>query len=272
MTKALTRYSEKEYDKFLNDKPLLELVDTLRCLDEDKPYVELSKNGEVGEFFGKKYKDLPIHNVKEFNSFYESLTNKLSELADSDERAQRYFEHRKYVGQLEGIPKVLSKLEKTVSELDILKEPFKAVMYYVWEAVTKHGFDMKEGFEGVSIKQRGIEVAISIEKPSEICLDVSKIYEKRKKSLFRRKKVKITQLNKLKINCFVESYSNWRSNCNPEEVIDFFKETISKTSYIKDFKVHIKTILELPKIMENYVKRKEKSVRDGLKEIGIIGG
>ncbi|MCX6747229.1 MAG: hypothetical protein NTU63_03815 [Candidatus Pacearchaeota archaeon] len=165
---ALVETGRTEIDKFVSDKStFLELVDTVMYLDTIKPYVELSQNGEVGEFLQKR--NIPVvHNRTDFDYLYESLRDKLVELRDKgDEKAKLFFEKREYSRQLDSLPQRLSQLEKTASiRFDELKPAFKAVMRYVWNAVIENGFEMDDRNDvdddleinsrfGLSIKKSG---------------------------------------------------------------------------------------------------------------------
>lgn len=149
--------TQRNYQDFFRNKSVLELVDTLMGLDRMKPYIELSRNGEVGEFFEKKYGDIPVHSVEDFNSFYDVLNDKIAELGDSNAQVKEYLTVRKYGKELAELPIALSNLEKTLSNFDALEGLLGTVMMYVCDSVLNQSFSMKstEKGEKISISNLG---------------------------------------------------------------------------------------------------------------------
>jgi len=263
--KSLVKYTGKDYEKYLSGKSVLELVDTLTFLDSIKPYAECSDNGEVGEFLEKKYKDIPIHNVKDFSSFYESLKNKLGELADTKESVKRYLENASYQRELKELPNLMNKLERI--SLDELTPKFEAVMEYVYDAVMEHGFNMENekfvicrGFND-KIKPKGGKVCIEINEKSTIL------------NLFKNKK---KQDLRIQILSFIGEDQSSKKNYYPiirdvesliEGIENFLQENNFEKKEYETLVKDMKTILSLPKIMNNYLKNKIRKIENYINEI-----
>jgi len=256
--KSLTKHGKKDFDSYLSDKSVLELVDTMTYLDSIKPYAELSKNGDIGEFFEKKHKDIPIHNAKEFNSFYESLTDRIGQLADTDKIAKTYLQHATYQKELNELPSLMNKLENI--SFDKLTPKFKAVMEYVYGAVINNGFEMDEN--GLFIK-RDDYVSIGF-------YGINKDGDEEVITRFYLKKEKYRKNEDLKINvnCLIDNY-----------IGEEYSDAGSAIKEIKDFMVkigkdefsglmkQIKTILSLPQIMNKFLKKRISSLENCLEEI-----
>lgn len=259
--KSLVKYTGKDYEKYLNEKSLLELIDVLRCLDENKPYIELSKNGEVGEFLGKKYKDIPVHNVKEFYSFYESLTDRIEQLADTNESAKTYLEHANYQKELNELPSLMNKLERF--SLNGLEPAFKAVMEYVYDAVMNQGFGMCNNIVdiySVNLKKRdkkGVYLRLS---PKTGCFDTTFI-------LFKE----IKKENNLGIILKELCGNGTDSELNSGEIIkrftNFFLECDKNDGMMGILTYQIKNLLSLPKIMNKHLKKRISILESCLEEI-----
>lgn len=259
MTKnALMKYTKKDYDSYLNQKSILELIDIMNCLEENKPYIKLSHNGEVGDFLKEKYSDIPISNVKEFDTFYESLNNKIAELADTDKRAKIFLEQANYQRELNELPKLMNKLEKF--SLDAIKPKFEAVLEYVYDAVMNQGFGMEVKnkidiyeIESTYIKPKVGKVSIEINNKStdlSIC--------KKKRELGIQIECLGGQELKLKNYCPVLDIES------ATKVIEYFIWDNKKTEVlIKD----LKTIFSLPSIMNDYLKGKIKKLENCVEEL-----
>ncbi len=248
----------EKYDKALaKNGSVEEIVDMVLELGGEIPYLEISPEKETTRYCEKK--NIPVNNIRELRSFYKCLEDKLAEIGNSDEKAKRYFELREYRTQLERLPQELSKLEKstlkTNSKFDNLKEPFKAVINYVWEAVKNEGFYMNNGEVLVEESMSNNEyfnfrtfARISIDRGSLADLWIN----------YKKKKNKFTiQFYKL-----LSSQGNFGFRYFPEEIIDLLKEDTEL--YPEKVERFIEIFFNLPKIMDSYVNK----TREKVEEIG----
>ncbi len=264
--KQLTEY-ENKVDNYLNDKSVLELVDTMMYLDHIKPGVELSKNGEVGEFLEKKYKDIPVHSVKDFNSFYESLNNKISQLADTDQKLKIFLEQTSYQRELNEFPQLMNKLKRI--NFEELKPKFEAVMEYVYDAVMNEGFEIDNIYAKIfkidfikNVKPKIGEVRINIktkENYTSTSINLSK--KKYKKALGL--KMQLLYLAGPNQGIGNNNYSILNIESITKRIVDVFKNTDNPCKIITD----LKTILSLPKIMNDHLKKRVSNLEDCLKDI-----
>jgi hypothetical protein len=298
--KSLVKYTENEYDKALVvNGSVLGLLDQLIELDGQKPYLELSSDKEIKSYFEKKGID-NVTDKEGLKSFYNYLENKVAELSESsDERVKLYFEKREYLKQLEAIPSNLSNLEKTISNgFEKLEIPFKAVMNYVWDAVINHGFKMEEKGKNALEKYEGelkidkisvdnnplVNIYYNLSEKFSFNLNIrkEKITEKdsteiKKKFLFFKKvePIKIKKIKKAKEGDFLYFDRgngipwNYISGDSIEEYIDYFKKHFLEKDEDTQQKycATIKMVLNLPIIMDNYVKRKQQNLTKMFNEI-----
>jgi hypothetical protein len=288
---------EQNFDKALaKNGSVIGLLDLLMDLDRVKPYLELSKNGEIKEYFEKKGIS-EVVNKKQLASFYNALENKITDLADSDERARLYFEKREYLKQLDSLPQKLSQLENLASSgFDGLKAPFKAVMSYVWNAVIEDGFEMKEGDFKLAIKKVN-NLTVSFYFP-DIYSNTHAYYfhllktgeskkEKIGEGFLGRPKYKLVEqvnpnffVQALVEEYFLHGFWDWGDsafNTNSytvsldkfvENLKDIAVENLENMEKIKDF---IRIILGLPKRMNKYLNKKERGLKglfNGAKSLG----
>jgi hypothetical protein len=260
MEKSLTKTGRTEIDKFVSDKSVLEIVDSILYLDTIKPYVELSQNGEVGEFLQKRNYPV-IHTKTDFDYLYESLINRIDTLKGKDERVKTYLQRTEYQKQMAQLPVLMSKLEKI--SLDELKPKFKAVMEYVYDAVMNEGFD-NMNYNHVQIKKDKKEISLVLE---------GKDGDRYGNSRFSLLKNKPNDL-RVKIIRLVEKDTNLNFNqylsLTIDDAIDMFKKFLlnpAKKGYLEDFTFQIRKIISIPTIMNNYLKKRLSSLDNVLKEI-----
>ena len=253
--KSLIKY-ETGYGAYLNEKSILVLIDTLTVLDSIKPYAELTENGEIGEFIEKKHPDIPIRNAREFSSFYEALTNKISELASTDKKAEKYLQQINYQRELNKLPSLLSKLEKI--SFEELEPKFRAIFEYVYDAVMKEGFEMNN--DKCEIKK------------NEYFFDIPSIMIKGNKTKFTLSK-KESDIRIRLYHFLGEGKTNgWDipAKWTIKEMIEVYKKCLL-INYVNGKNspaiVQIKTILSLPTIMNNHLKEKISKLEGCLKEI-----
>ncbi len=264
----------ENYDKALvKNGSVLGLLDQLIELDGTKPYLKISPDNEIKSYFGKKGIS-NVTNKKELESFYNHLENKIAELSDSsDERVKLYFEKREYLKQLNELPSNLSKLEQTVSSgFEGLKVPFNAVMNYVWEAVINQGFEMEER---INI-HRNDEKKFLCKNIKQVYLDIGGINQENYGTgfnlfKFRRSNNLGIELQYL-LGCSIQHDGKKYPLLTIDKTIDEIKRFLSHDSNLnKDnlnvFRYQMKTILNLPKIMNNYVKWKQEDFEKMFKEI-----
>ena len=229
-------------------------------MDGARPYLEISPDKEIKTYFEKKGIN-NITNKEELKSFYNHLEDKIAELSDSsDERVKLYFEKREYLKQLERLPSNLSKLEQTVnSGFEGLKVPFRAVMNYVWDAVINQGFEMNDNIFFVEIGRKDKKVSL--------CKNIKQVYlyigEKRREKITKINLSKFRRSNNLGIEFrWLLGYEIKYSILTTDETIDELKRFLSNSDKedINEFTSQMKTILSLPKIMNNYVKWKQENV------------
>ena len=72
---------------------------------------------------------------------------------------------------------------------------------------------------------------------------------------------------KLKVNYWSVVNKEWKKYHNSAKVIDFIKEDFKRIDYIETFATQIKAIFNLPKIIEDYAKNKEKSIEEKIKKL-----
>jgi hypothetical protein len=156
--KSLMVSRKKEIDTFVENKSVLDIVDTILYLDTIKLYVPLSHNGEVGELLQKR--SIPVvHSKEDFDYLYQSLMGRIDQLDGKDERVKTYLQHANYQRQMTELPALMSKLERVALKFDVLKEPFKEVMKYVYSTVRENE---------INVKGREVELPKKIEIPKMI--------------------------------------------------------------------------------------------------------
>lgn len=140
---------------------LLDQVDSPRKVEElqlrfegDRPYFQLCDDRAIASYFSRW--GVPITTKRDLDLFSDALAEKVMDLATSDEILRTKLEQRNYRRQLEKLPAALASLEQTLSQYDVFKPDFKTIMRYVWEAVTLHGFEMKEDGSKATEQYKGV--------------------------------------------------------------------------------------------------------------------
>ena len=132
-----------QYQKLLDQIDSPEKVgELLLKLEDQKPYFQLCSDEAIADYFSRF--QVPITSRKDLDLFAETLAEKVDTLAESNPKVESQVKQRAYLKQLQELPVALSKLEETVSGYGALNKPVAAILRYVWEAVTKYGFRMKE--------------------------------------------------------------------------------------------------------------------------------
>ncbi len=307
--KSLAKSGRKEIDKFVEDKSVLDIVDSIMYLDTIKPYVGLSQNGEVGEFLQRR--NIPVvHSKSDFDYLYNSLMDKIVKLEGKDERAKTYLQHANYQKQMTELPALMSKLEKTAIKFDVLKEPFKAIMKYVYSIIDEDKIEINNGEINLFKKGEGpeiISISNTCEDNDDVCLiaeydkkwknnlqcklneffhiHLYPVYEvikhegiEMKKTLFgnREKKVytKTAELKDVGITMcsyYNERYYDDERSSSTGEFIDYLVKTV-KSGKIKreNFLGIIKTLVNLPNIINNNIGKSEERLNNLLSEISGI--
>lgn len=131
-----------EFGKLLSQIDSPERIIELQLkLDEQFPYFQISPEEAIRDYFSNF--GIPISNKRDLELFSFALAQRVDELDRSDEKVGSALKQRDYRIQLQTLPRILSDLERTVSDFEVLKAPFEAVIRYVWETSQK-GFRMKE--------------------------------------------------------------------------------------------------------------------------------
>lgn len=286
--KSLINYTKNDFDKYLKDKSVLELIDDLTFLDEIKPYAELSPDEEIGKFLLKKHKELPINTATEFNEFYVLLNNKIGELGDTEKGVEFYLQKRNYLSQIGNLPAQMSKLENIINKgFEELVPSFKAVFNYVWDAVINDNFTMEKevkasskkstekikiGEEDVKIGDtgkitEGVEINMIFENYCWTCdlykqslkwsLDQEKILG------FRINKTKLKECYPEKGDFFIKYGRDFYSSVQEyvDRLQDEFEDSNNSDSFTKEFGLYVKNIINLPVIMNDYAKKKEEQIK-----------
>lgn len=257
--KELVKSEENEYERYLNDKSVLELVSVLKYLDEEKPYAELLENGSIGEFIKKReYKSIPINNMKEFNSFYELLEKRIAETGD-EKKMNLFLEQANYQRELKELPNLMNKLERI--NFDKLEPKFRAVMEYVYDAVMNRGFEMNR-----DVTQRDVADIYSTQNKKVHLKLWGEIYNSTEFILFKERKEGSNFRIELKELCGKSVKLKLK---NLGEITKYFNDYLSNADEgeIKKFTYQIKNLLSLPTTMNKYFKERISTLEGCLKDI-----
>ncbi len=124
------------------------LIELQLRLEEDLPYFQISSDESIRDYFTRF--GVQITDKRDLQLFSYALANQIDSLDKTDERVGPSLENLSYRRQLHQFPKVLSDLEKTVSDFSSLNAPFDVALHYAWEAVQKKGFKMDEKGENAT--------------------------------------------------------------------------------------------------------------------------
>ena len=286
--KSLINYTKKDFNEYFKDKSILELIDDLTFLDEIKPYAELSSNGEIGKFLLKKHKELPINTAKEFSEFYVLLNDRIGELGDTEKGVELYLQKRNYINQIGNLPAQMSKLENIINKgFEELVPSFKAVFNYVWDAVINNNFTMEKevkesskkftekikiGEEDVKIGNtskiaEGVEISMEFKKYDWNCY----LHKKSLKYVLDQEKILGFRINKTKLKeCYPEKgdfFINYNNNfySSVQEYVDKlqdeFEDSNNSDSFTKEFGLYVKKMINLPVIINDCIKKKERQIK-----------
>jgi hypothetical protein len=278
--KTLTETGKRAIDDFAYSRSVLEIVDTIMCLDTIKSSVGLPQDGEVKEFLQKR--NIPIINSDtDFDYLYGSLMERLVDFRDKgDKRARTYLQRAGYRKQMTQIPPLMSKLERTT--INELKPTFNAVIEYVYDAVNKHGFKMSEitaetpfdKYRKVDIGKDKTDVYVMFDimfQPGlhrQLEFFIRPAYELKtieERGWFGRKKKRVVESSNVEgLNiCSKGGGTEYcHSYCIKKSIDEFFDEHFGdENNYEQFYKGFLKIILDLPKIMNNYLTRKNGEIR-----------
>ncbi len=252
-----------KYDEqIMQDDSVEEIVDMVLELGGEIPYLEISPEKETTRYCEKK--NIPVENIGELKLFYNNLEDKLEEIRDSDERAQKYFEHRAYEKQLHELPDLLNKFENI--SLYKLKPKFEAVMEYVYDAVINNGFIMNNELAKIHPyrnKKVSFEIMAKGGKSQRTNFYLSK---KRKKQNQDNLRIKLTGLVGIEQNSRMNSYPSLTT----KEIFKKFDNFLLNPDIDERAEIlvsQIRYILSLPTIMNKYLKKRISTLEGCLKQI-----
>jgi hypothetical protein len=278
--KTLTETGKRAIDDYVYSQSVIELLDSIMCLDTIKSFAGLPQNGEVAKFLQKR--NMPVVNsTEDFDYLYESLRDRLVEFRDKgDERVKTYLQRAEYRKQIDQLPVLISKLERiTMNEL---KPTFKAVIEYVYDAVTEHGFKISEKtpeipfdkYRKVNIGKDETDVYVRFDimfHPGlhrQLNFFIRPVYELKtieEVGWLGRKKKRVAESSNVE---GLNIYSNGGGGeycdryCITRTIDEFFDtyfgDEVQYENYYKEF---LKIIINLPKTMNDYLARKNGEIR-----------
>ncbi len=260
--KQSTEY-ENKVDKYLNEKSVLELAEELMGLNFIKKVCREEYTEETNLHLQGKYPKIPLNNLNEIDSFCNKIYDKIEELSYSKKEARIFLDY--YQKELKELPKLMNKLENI--SLEELNPKLEAVMEYIYDAVMNKGFEMETDFCRITKQDYQLGVEIGIEKKNSrnyTHLYLSQFKEKKKISFFKKE---VNLIKKMAIRELVGKVYNSYYNDVGEVIHYITKKFLFKNEKNEILKNQIKTILSLPKIMNDYLKKRVSSLEDCFKDI-----
>ena len=240
--RKVVRYNQLLQQQVASPERLVELQ---LQLGEKEAFFELCEDEGIANYFGQM--GIPISSRRDLQLFSYALSLKISSLDQRDEGVGTALEQLTYRRQLQQLPRAMSQLERTLSDFDSLKEPFEAMIRYVWEKVVLDGFEMN-GVVNLSKKRKKARFEFG----TSDTLDFY-IHNKGKKGFLLSSS---------------QYYNDWVRNIgkiSPSELIDYMVRKYSDNPDTRDFFSEcLRTFFELPRIMREYAEETSSGLKNVL--------